>query len=60
MSKNKNITDKPSIPIPRLKSFDLNNIILKQLFISTSSEAQEELELSGNDTRPNTSCCELL
>lgn len=29
MSKNKNITDKPSIPIPRLKSCDLNNIILK-------------------------------
>lgn len=43
MSKNKNITDKPSIPIPRLKSFDptttINNIISKQLFISTSSEA---------------------
>ncbi len=34
MSKNKNITDKPNIPIPRLKSFDptitRNNIILKQ------------------------------
>ncbi|MFV9943505.1 hypothetical protein [Rickettsia conorii] len=60
MSKNKNITDKPSIPIPRLKSFDptttINNIILKQLFISTSSEEQEELEFSGNDKRPNPSC----
>ncbi|MFV0251167.1 MAG: hypothetical protein AB8U53_01515 [Rickettsia aeschlimannii] len=64
MSKNKNITDKPSIPILRLKYFDptttINNIISKQLFISTSSEEQEELELSGNDKRPNPSCCELL
>ncbi|QCS24517.1 hypothetical protein FEC77_05230 [Rickettsia parkeri] len=64
MSKNKNIIDKPSIPIPWLKSFDLtttiNNIISKQLFMSTSSEAQEELELSDNDKRPNPSCCELL
>lgn len=64
MSKNKNITDKPSIPIPRLKSFDptttINNIISKQLFISTSAEEQEELEFSGNDKRPNPSCCELL
>ncbi|HJD59692.1 MAG TPA: hypothetical protein LFW20_03340 [Rickettsia endosymbiont of Omalisus fontisbellaquei] len=64
MSKNENITDKTSIPIPRLKSFDptitRNNIISKQLFTSTSSDIQEELELSGNDKRPNSSCCEIL
>ncbi|ABV76448.1 hypothetical protein RPO_04805 [Rickettsia rickettsii str. Arizona] len=38
----------------------INNIISKQLFISTSSEAQAELELSDNAKRPNPSCCELL
>ncbi|MFP3012687.1 MAG: hypothetical protein ACEY3D_07215 [Rickettsia sp.] len=65
MSKNKNITDKPSIPIPRLKSFDptitRNNIISKQQFFSTTiSDEQQELELSGDDKRYNPSCCELL
>ncbi|KIJ88563.1 hypothetical protein [Rickettsia asembonensis] len=65
MSKNKNITDKPNIPITRLKSFDptitRNNTISKQQFFSTTiSDEQQELELSGDDKRCNPSCCELL
>ncbi|QQV75327.1 hypothetical protein H6P87_00880 [Rickettsia tillamookensis] len=67
MSKNKNTANKPNSTtiIKRLHAFNpkltRNKIISKQLlFFVTSSDEQDELELSGDDKRPNPSCCELL
>ena len=65
MSKNKK-TNKPNSTrsIRRLKSFDRlalrNNIITKQPFFSLNFNEQGELELSGDDKRPNPNYSELL